>query len=125
MQILSYILMSGGGSIENPERDGYLTRLILRGPTEPFIVLPYFAVAIFTGLAMPIWLVQRGYKIPPQDPGTAWIDRAFKFITEPLQRSTWFLWFSWFQIAVVVVLNFVFVSVGVGMRLAQINYIIP
>lgn len=125
MQILSYILLSGGGSIENPEKDGYLTRLIVRGPAEPFIVLPWFAMAMFTGWAMPIWLVRRGYKIPPQDSETAWLDRAFRFITEPLQRSTWFLWFSWLQIAVVVVINVLFVSAGIGMRSAQINFIIP
>ena len=125
MQILTYIMTAAGGSIENPERDGYIYRLILRESSEPFIVLPFFVVAMFMGLAIPIWLVQRGYKKPDQDPETAWIDRTFRFITEPLQRSIWLLWFGWFQIAVVVVLNFMFVSTGVGSRLAQINYIIP
>ena len=128
LQILSGLLMALGGLIENPEGDGYLTRLLVRRPGELFIIIPWIAVMMITAWVMPIWLVERGYKQPSQDPEAAWIDRAFRFITVPLQRSTWFLWFSWFQIAVVILLNFVVVSassIPIAEWLGRINFIIP
>lgn len=69
VQSFSFILFSAGGTLENPNADGYITAIVREITNDGPTLLWLFPVAMGFGWVLPIFLLFKGYKkAEPQKP---------------------------------------------------------
>jgi len=62
VQLLSQLLFSAGGTLENPNDDGYITALIRQATNDDASILWLLPFAMGLGWVLPIYLIYTGYK---------------------------------------------------------------
>lgn len=62
IQLLAQFLFSAGGTLENPNGDGYITALIRQATKDGAEVLWVLPFAMGFGWGLPIYLIHKGYK---------------------------------------------------------------
>ena len=69
LQNLTMFLLSGGGTLEDPRGDGYITAIVRSSFNDGPIVAGLGLLALILGWGVPIYLIQRGFqkKQKPQD----------------------------------------------------------
>jgi len=62
IHLLAQFLFSAGGTLENPNGDGYITALIRQATKDGAEVLWVLPFAIGLGWGLPIYLIHKSYK---------------------------------------------------------------
>jgi hypothetical protein len=62
LQNLTVFLLSGGGTLEDPRGDGYITAIVRAASNDGPIVVGVGVLAMVLGWGVPIYLVNKGFQ---------------------------------------------------------------
>ena len=62
IQLLAQILFNGGGTVDDPTGDGYITAMVRQSTKSDDGVLWIFPFAMILMWGLPIYLIHKGYK---------------------------------------------------------------
>lgn len=68
VQVLVLFLGAGGGTLEDPSGDGLITREVRRATDDGPAMAAFGLAVIALGWGIPLWLLRRGYRLPPHRP---------------------------------------------------------
>jgi len=66
LQNLTALLLSGGGTLEDPRGDGYITAIVRASSNDGPIVAGLGLLAVVLGWGVPIYLIKRGFQRNPK-----------------------------------------------------------